>query len=113
MRDLWDYNRRAKTREPIDENAFSDYVVRHLRDDLPQCGIVCLREVEISRGYAEPGERTDIYVAATIEDSHDVLRTIVDVKGCWHAELQTAMWSQLKDRYLHENDCDREVYLAS
>lgn len=112
VRDIWDKNRKTKTWEPVDENAFSDYVVRHLRDDLKKCGIVSLREVEIRRGNSGPGERTDIYVAATIEGSHDVLRTIIEVKGCWHHELQTAMQTQLKDRYLHENDYDRGVFLV-
>lgn len=73
---------------------------------------MCLREVEIRRGYSGPGERTDIYVAATIEGSHDTLRMIVEVKGCWHSELPTAMQTQLKDRYLRENECDRGVYLV-
>lgn len=91
---------------PADSGRFTQSELARLLIDHP------CRRVEIRRGYLGPGERTDIYVTATIEGSHDVLRTIVEVKGCWHVELQTAMQTQLKDRYLHENDCNRGIYLV-
>ena len=113
VRDLWDHHRKDNLWEPHDENEVSDYVARHLREDLQRCGIVSLREVEIRRGHAEPGERTDLYVAAMLEGSHAPVHVIVEVKGCWHAELQTAMESQLRDRYLKDNSCGRGVYLVA
>lgn len=113
VRDLWGYNRKEKSWEPIDENGVSDYVARHLKDDLERCGIVSLREVEIRRGNAGPGERTDLYVAAVLEGSHTPVHVIVEVKGCWHAELQTAMESQLRDRYLEDNSCNHGIYLVA
>jgi hypothetical protein len=106
----------ADTWVPVDENAFSDYVTRHLRDDLEHCGIVALREVEIRRGNDGTGERTDVYVTAVIlgpmPETFETVRVIVEVKGCWHAELQTAMETQLKDRYLKDNDCEHGIYLV-
>ena len=113
VRDLWDHHRKADHWEPIDENGVSDYVARHLRDDLQRCGVVSLREVEIRRGDAGPGERTDIYVAATLEGSLYPVHVIVEVKACWHPELQTAMESQLRDRYLKDNSCVRGIYLVA
>lgn len=114
-RDLWDKTSNHKWR-PVDENAFSDYIKRHLESDLKGCGIVSLREVEIRRGNATKGERTDIYITATVHgpepDSFECVRAIIEVKGCWHDELQTAMEAQLKNRYLKENDCEYGIYLV-
>jgi len=79
-------------------------------------GIVALREVEIRRvGKDGKGERTDIYIAGQVrraDDTFDVVRVIVEVKGCWHEELKKAMRTQLTDPYLHENDCSHGIYLV-
>lgn len=116
VRDVWDHNRDSDAWEPVDENALSDYFARHLREDLKACGIVALREVEIRRGNDGKGERTDIYVAAVIvrslPETLATVRVIVEVKGCWHSELKTAMKSQLRDRYLEENDCEHGIYMV-
>ena len=114
-RDVWDYLGDEKWK-PVDENAFSDYIKRHLDVDLKSSGIVALREVEIRRGYDKSGERTDLYVAAVRLDepsgSYETFRVILEVKGCWHPELTTAMKSQLKDRYLKDNDCEYGMYVV-
>jgi len=121
VRDVWDLKeKRGKNNpvvwEPHDENDFSDFVARHLRRDLRECGIVSLREVEIRRGNGQPGERTDIYVVATVEgakpDTRRAIRVILEVKGCWHAELKTAMKTQLRDRYLADNECEHGIYVV-
>jgi hypothetical protein len=116
VRSVWDYSRRNKTWEPIDECALSDYIANHLRDDLRSCGIVALREVEIRRGDGSNGQRTDIYVATVIHaaaaDTFETVRVIVEVKGCWNSDLKTAMESQLKKRYLCENDCEHGFYVV-
>ena len=115
VRDLWDYAPKTDWR-PVDENDLSNYIKRHLETDLRDCGIVALREVEIRRGYDARGERTDIYVAAVVPTSQpsgfETVRIIIEVKGCWHPELRTAMESQLKNRYLKDNDCEHGVYVV-
>jgi hypothetical protein len=115
VRDLWDKTGKDEWR-PVDENAFSDYIKRHLEIDLKGCGIVSLREVEIRRGNDAKGERTDIYISATVHgstpDSFECIRVIIEVKGCWHDKLRTAMETQLKNRYLKDNDCDYGVYVV-
>lgn len=95
---------------PKDENRLSDYVKIHLGKELQQKGIVVNREVEIRRG-----EETDIRVDAirkTVNgDVYDTVTVIIEVKGCWHRELENAMATQLKDRYLKNNSCRVGLYL--
>ena len=116
IRDIWDYDAKAKTWAPVDENAFSDYVKRHLEMELSSLGIIAMREVEIRRGYSKQGERTDIYVAVAVHagcsDESDIVRVIVEVKGCWHRELTKALTEQLRDRYLTESQCSTGIYLV-
>ena len=115
-RDIWDRVAKNKYR-PIDENAFSDYVKRHLDSDLRNGGIIVNREVEIRRGEGSgTGERTDIHVDAIVKDEQgqvfDVVTVIIETKGCWNKELDTAMKTQLSDRYLHESQCKHGLYLV-
>lgn len=95
---------------PIDENEFSDYVVRHLKADLKERGIIANREVVISKG-----ERTDIHIDAVVRNSrrevYDSVSVIIEVKGCWNEGLYTAMKAQLVDRYLKDNRCHYGLYL--
>ena len=117
---LWDQTDRRRGRErfrPKDENHLSDYVKAHLRDDLSGSGIVALREVQIRRGEGGgKGEHTDIHVVGIITDSRTgerrQVRVIVEVKGCWHRELMTAMETQLVGRYLKDNDCQHGLYVV-
>lgn len=119
-RDLWDRHRKttssAESWEPVDENDLSDYIKRHLAGDLERCGIVALREVEIRSGHGELGERTDIYVAALLDDpvsgAHRCEHVVIEVKGCWHVDLKSAIQTQLRDRYLKENACDQGLYIV-
>ena len=92
-RDIWDRVAKNKFRA-VDENAFSDYVKRHLDNDLREGGIIANREVEIRRGEGSgTGERTDIHVDAIITDEQgqvfDVVTVIIETKGCWNNELNT------------------------
>jgi hypothetical protein len=112
--DLWNEIRESGTRRnfyrPKDENRFSDYVKRHLDEDLRQRGVIINREVEIRRG-----ERTDIHVDAVVPTSdgqlYDSETVIIEVKGCWHEDLDHAMQTQLVDRYLKDNHCQQGLYL--
>ncbi|HLC14737.1 MAG TPA: hypothetical protein VJL89_00725, partial [Thermodesulfovibrionia bacterium] len=59
-----------------------------------------------------PGERTDIYVQVFVPSLKKFVRVIIEVKGCWHKEVDTAMKTQLFERYLNENECDHGIYLV-
>ena len=103
---------------PMDESAISDYVKRHLQEDLAERGVVVARKVQIRRGEGSAaGERTDIHVSAVSPDSawdvrDDVVRAIVEVKCSWNPSLTTAMDSQLVGRYLKDNHCSHGIYLV-
>ncbi|MBN2308978.1 MAG: hypothetical protein JXR94_08415 [Candidatus Hydrogenedentes bacterium] len=111
IRDLWDEVPRKKTYRPVDENAFSDYVKRHLQDDIGGAGIVVSREVRIHRGQA-----TDIHIDAVRRSTDgvdaDIVTAIVEVKGCWHRHVWAAMKNQLVDMYLTDNQCRHGLYLV-
>jgi hypothetical protein len=114
--DLWNQITQ-KEWKPKDENNFSDYVKRFLEDDLKGRGIIINREVEISRRIGSSiGERPDIQVDAITSgnrgDQFEKVSVIIETKGCWHGELNTAAETQLKDRYLKDNSCRHGLYLV-
>jgi hypothetical protein len=111
-RDIWDYDNNKKTYRPIDENAFSDYIKRHLDEELRDKGIIINREVRIHRG-----QSTDIRVEAVVQsetgESYDVITVIIEVKGCWNNDLSHAMKIQLVDRYISDNKiCRHGLFLV-
>ncbi len=111
---LWDRITKNKLK-PKSENDFSDFIKTHLTEDLKQSGIVALREVEIRRKQGEggnTGERTDIYVTGFVPSKNEHLTVIIEVKGCWHNKVKTAMKDQLLNRYLNESGCDHGIYLV-
>ena len=118
---LWD-EVRAGVYRPKDEEHLSDTVARHLRGDLVDRGIIANREVQIRRrevpaaAGGQPGERTDIRVDVATRPPAggdlEILTAIIEVKGCWHPEVATAMQTQLVDRYLRENRCQTGLYLV-
>ncbi len=109
--DLWN----TKPYKPKSENEFSNYVARHLRDELKGRGIIIAREVEIrpsaSRG---SGESTDIHVdvAADLQGRNQPFSVIVEAKGCWNRGLHSAMTEQLARRYLRDNATRTGVFLV-
>ncbi len=117
--DLWNETKKSRKiflYKPKDENRFSDYVKRYLEDDLKKNGIIVNREVEIRRGEGKgKGERTDIHVDAVMRNQckevYDSITIIIEVKGCWHPDLNHAMKTQLMDRYLKDNRCQHGLYL--
>lgn len=118
VRDLWDKDKgKNNLFRPIDENDFSNYLKRFLDRDLKSRGIIVNREVELRRSYGgNPGERTDIHVDAVLKHPngkvYDLITVIIEVKGCWHEELDHAMESQLVKRYLSDNTCHHGLYLV-
>jgi len=118
VRDLWNNvglrdNVRCYT--PKSENELSDWLARFMGRDLAGRRIVVNREVEISRpAGAGMAERTDIHVTAVSSDPErpPLIRAIVEVKGCWHRELATALETQLVARYLRGTDNRYGLYVA-
>ena len=108
-RDIWDLvDRKNKQYIPIYEEELSDYVKRHLKNDIGKKGVILGREVKI-----RPHEITDIHVDALKEGGNDfeTVSAIIEVKGCWNRELDLAMQCQLKDRYLKDSSCRQGIYL--
>jgi hypothetical protein len=113
---LWNQSPKRKWR-PKEEESLSDYIKGHLDDDIRSRGIVLGREVQIRRHAGEKlGEDTDILVTAVRKNSsgeiYDSVSAIIEVKGCWHKRISTAMKSQLVDRYLKDNQCRHGLYVA-
>lgn len=96
---------------PMEEEALSDWIKIELEAAFVEKAIILNREVQI-----HIKERTDIHVDAVALDPHtkelDRLKLIIEVKGCWHPELKTAMETQLLGRYLTDNDCRHGIYLV-
>jgi hypothetical protein len=116
--DLW--NSRDKDWWPKEEEDISDYVARHLRDDLTDRNIVINREVQIRRGRRGEmrGQNTDIHIDATPVDGtqaeiYGATAVIVEVKGSWNNGLMQDMEVQLRDRYLKKNACFTGLYLVA
>jgi len=110
-RDIWDLvDRKNKLYRPIYEEELSDYVKRHLSEDIGKRGIVLGRNTRIHRG-----DETDIHVDAQKEkdDFFEPVSAIIEVKGCWNQELGSAMKLQLNDRYLKDNNCTHGIYLIA
>lgn len=113
---LWNEVKGSYT--PKDEERLSDQVKLHLEADLTERGVVVNREVVIRRGTGgtRPGERTDIHVDAVVPTStteqYETVAAIIEVKGCWNQELDTAMETQLVERYLQDTACRHGLYLV-
>jgi hypothetical protein len=106
---LW--NKTSKGYEPKDENSLSDFVKMHLEYDLTDRDIVINREVEIKRGSSKgKGERTDLLVQAISPDNK--ITVVIETKKCNHGEVETAMESQLRKRYLNNYNSSTGIYLV-
>lgn len=98
---------------PKDEGALSDFVAARLEEDLTSRGIIVNREVQIRpRRGGRAGERTDIHADVVVPGTRERLRVIIEAKGNWNDDLETAIDMQLADRYLAENQCRHGVYLV-
>lgn len=107
LSDLWDTP--DNNYRPKRENELSDALARFLRRDLAGRGIITNREVEVRRPYKKgTGERTDIHIDAIMGD--DTITAVIEVKGCWHKDVNTAMKSQLLDRYLGDSGIRHGIY---
>lgn len=107
---LWNDDFLTHEHWPKDETSLSDYVKSHFDDDIRKRGIAVNREVQIHRG-----QKTDLHIDAIVKNRsgevHDLIKVIVEVKGCWNKELDTAMETQLVNIYLKDNVCQHGLYL--
>lgn len=107
---LWNQTSQSKAK-PVDESKLSDFVKIYLQNDLKANQIIVNREVQIHRK-----EKTDIHVDTFVRQADtqqvDMISVIIEVKGSWNRELETAMKTQLKDRYLQNNHCQHGLYLV-
>jgi hypothetical protein len=117
VRDLWNEPPIPGTRgrevcyTPKDEEAFSNVLKRHLDTDLRERGVVVNREVVI-----RSSERTDIHVDAISKQprnvAYEIVKVIIEVKGCWNRDLRQSMETQLVNRYLRENSSHHGLYVV-
>ena len=107
---LWNVERDQRSGRPKGEDRLSDFVLHHLRRDLP--GSVIDREVQV-RNLRESGigERTDLKVETRTADGSPLV-LIIETKGCWNQELMSALENQLKERYLEALGTAHGIYLV-
>lgn len=118
--DLWNEikENRKTIYSPKDETSLSDYVKRHLVEDIKNREVIVNREVEIHKSIGKgTGKKTDIKIDTLKKDkngqiSGDSLSVIMEVKGCWNKELLTAMETQLLNRYMKQNKFNYGIYLV-
>ncbi|HYL33069.1 MAG TPA: hypothetical protein VEU53_07985 [Stellaceae bacterium] len=117
VRGLWDRQGTSELWRPIDENGFSDVIAIYLRQQLSGAGIFVNREVEVVRHPGAPvGQRTDILIN-TLRRSEtgeplDPIAAVIEVKGCWNAELFTALKTQLVQDYMVQLRAPVGIYLV-
>ena len=101
---------------PKSENRLSDEVKFHFEDDLRDRGIIVNREVEIRPTTTSgSGERVDLYVSAVSTESTCAWKTItvvIEIKGSWNKEVQSAMETQLASEYLKDSKAHCGIYLV-
>lgn len=110
---LWNYDGKGNKRcRPKDEESLSDEIALWIEEDLSSSkGIIVNREVQPRRG-----QKNDIYVNAVKfdggEGGAETLKVVIEVKGCWHNEVMTAMKTQLLSRYMKENNFNYGLYIV-
>lgn len=118
IRALWDVQGGDSRRlRPIDEDGLSDHVRLFLKRELVDSGVVVNREVEVGRvPGTRLGSRTDIKVEAISRTetggTQNVITAVIETKGCWNAELLTAMQTQLVEDYLVKLAAPAGIYLV-
>jgi hypothetical protein len=112
--ELW-HDRGNGVWRPATEPQLSDWLARFLRRDLEERRVIVNREVEVRRAPgAALGERTDLHVSAlsTRSNRPETIRAVIEVKACWNPELETALETQLVDRYLAGTDNRYGLYVV-
>jgi hypothetical protein len=98
--------------KPKDEGAIRDWIRKFLKDDDALPRLISNKEVEVFDRYY-----TDIKIEAigrgARRDLDPKLVVTVEVKGCWHAEVKTAMETQLVEKYLRGSNSHFGIYLVA
>lgn len=96
---------------PPQETVLSDRLALELRRRLRH-RLVVSREVEIApRAGAEGASRTDLLVSVTRDDA-PAISCIVEVKGSWNPDVETAIETQVSDDYLTTSTSNTGVYVV-
>ncbi|WGR72950.1 MULTISPECIES: hypothetical protein [unclassified Bradyrhizobium] len=117
MRDLWDRQGSTSVFRPIDENGFSDIVVRFLQSELADAGIFANREVEDGRVPGAPvGKRINILINAVRRrpggESFEPITAVIEAKGCWNDDIFTALEAQLVREYMIRLRAQAGIFLV-
>lgn len=99
--DLWD------GKKPKNERHLSNWLTRQLQRHLSHAGVFIGREIAV-----ELRSQTDIQVIAKPVSDEPEFGVIIEVKGCWHKEIDTAMETQLRDRYMANHSFTHGVYIV-
>lgn len=109
---LWD----SKPLRPKRERQVALWLADRLKEDLAGQGIFVGRELEINanpEGYM--GESVDIIceaVAGERVEGSPIVRVVIELKCCWHEDLDEAMREQLVNRYL-DGDHRQGIYVVA
>jgi hypothetical protein len=109
---LWD----TRSGRPKSERELALWLARHLESDLQGRGIVVDREVEVKphpRG--RMGKAVDLLVTAIAGaqvEGATLVTVAIELKCCWHDDLDTAMLDQLVAQYLDAEN-DQGIYLVA
>lgn len=105
---LWD----TASRRPKSEDEVSDYLRSRMNDYFGGRGIIVNREVQVRRlRPSGVGERTDLRIDASTNGGES-LALAGEVKGCWNSEVETAIQTQLVDRYMSDLQSDFGLYIV-
>lgn len=102
--DLWDSN--GEVHKPKDERHLSNWLTRQLKCVLEVPGVFIGREIAVKLR-----EQTDIQVIASWKEE-PAFGVVIEVKGCWHRDVWTAMEKQLRDDYLAKHSSAHGVYVV-
>ena len=56
--------------------------------------------------------RDNVIRLGSASEEAEILSVVIEVKGCWHKELLTAMKTQLAGRYMKDNNLPSGLYLV-
>jgi len=116
--ELWNARRkgRKKVWSPKDEHDISTWLERRLRKRLLPYQVTVTREEQALPPEGDRrGQDNDLIIKKVVHDigkGADEIACVVEVKGCFHAEVKRAMKSQLVNRYLARGPFSAGIYLA-
>ncbi len=111
-RNLWDETRPGHW-EHKNEEHFSDNLRAHLARHLGGRIAGAHREPQIRPPSNDvPGARGDLVVTAHVGEGNRAAQVFIEVKGSWNRKVDTAMKSQLADRYVARTEGTAGIYVV-